>query len=81
MACPTCDHTMSGLGSAWYWCPRCGTLRHALGDLSNDEAPKLVGRVRDLVSIEGTPEVSATLYDVSRRLGIFEAIFTAEKRP
>lgn len=26
MACPTCDHTMHGLGEQWFWCPRCGTV-------------------------------------------------------
>ena len=25
MSCPTCDHTMHGLGNRWFWCPRCGT--------------------------------------------------------
>ena len=33
MACPTCDHTMHGIGKTadekWvFWCPRCGTLKH-----------------------------------------------------
>lgn len=28
MNCPTCDHTMAGLGDRWYWCSRCGTTKH-----------------------------------------------------
>lgn len=29
MSCPTCDHTMHGLGERWFWCPRCGTVLNA----------------------------------------------------
>ena len=27
MSCPTCDHTMTGVGDGNFWCPRCGTIR------------------------------------------------------
>ncbi len=26
MSCPTCDHTLSGIGHGMFHCPRCGTL-------------------------------------------------------
>jgi hypothetical protein len=28
MSCPTCDHTMQLLAGEWFWCPRCGTVKH-----------------------------------------------------
>lgn len=51
MACPTCDHTMEGLGPSpviYFWCPRCGTI---LNSQRNNEstAPKLVERSREFV--------------------------------
>ncbi len=39
MACPTCDHTMKGLGAEWFWCPRCGTLRANTLNGPCDETP------------------------------------------
>lgn len=27
MACPTCSHTMQGLGYGIFHCPRCGTMK------------------------------------------------------
>jgi len=27
MACPTCDHTMAGIGNLIWHCPRCGTVK------------------------------------------------------
>lgn len=53
MACPTCAHTLHGLGGAVWWCPRCGTLA---GAGLHYEAPKLVGRVKclmDWIPLEG----------------------------
>lgn len=87
MSCPTCAHTMNDLGLSAppltarepvrrvYWCPRCGTLREELSDAAghqtNDEAPKLVERCRELGETLAPPW--AALW---RRLGIAEAIDT-----
>jgi tRNA(Ile2) C34 agmatinyltransferase TiaS len=42
MACPTCSHTMHGLGHDIFWCPRCGTLRTG----PDATTPYLVERAR-----------------------------------
>jgi hypothetical protein len=53
MSCPTCDHTMQRLNEHWpayYYCPRCGTLRTVqIGLLSPDDVavPKLVTRCQE----------------------------------
>ena len=44
MSCPTCDHTMNGIGNGVFWCPRCGTLKDDV--MPYVEAPKLVLRCR-----------------------------------
>ena len=48
MACPTCDHTMQGLGESYWWCPRCGTIRAKDSD-DVDEVPSLPLRVRTVL--------------------------------
>lgn len=43
MACPTCDHTMQGIGTQGaFWCPRCGTIMSGFVP----ESPWLVKRCR-----------------------------------
>ncbi len=47
MACPTCDHTMKGLGGPMRWCPRCGTLiRVDLHDYVLVDVPYLIERIK-----------------------------------
>lgn len=76
MACPTCDHTMQvlvvGDGSQRSWCPRCGTLKlvNLFSGFVDIEAPKLVGRVLELVN--QIPELRKH-YDI---LGITECVST-----
>jgi len=81
MACPTCDHTMSGLAGGWYWCPRCGTIQNLLNDggpMADPEAPALVGRCRQFaaeVLADGIEECSVqTAREVWRRRGVSESI-------
>ena len=53
MACPTCDHTMQGLGNGWwFWCPRCGTIRERGSSFDDHEAPKLVETVRHFLRVD-----------------------------
>lgn len=71
MACPTCDHTMQGLGDQWSWCPRCGTVRgHAAHSV-----PTLVMRVQNLLH-----GADADTRETCRRLGILESISAPEER-
>ena len=50
MNCPTCSHSMCGLGldtSRMYWCPRCGTIKSLdRGDFADVSVPYLADRVR-----------------------------------
>lgn len=53
MACPTCEHTMQGIGvvesgERVWWCPRCGTLKRGgnLNYLEHVDQPKLAPTVR-----------------------------------
>lgn len=53
MSCPTCGHTMQGVGDVpavggdpVFWCPRCGTLERPAIMLA--DVPKLVERCRKL---------------------------------
>lgn len=45
MSCPTCDHTMQGVGENWFWCPRCGTLKERQGVIV--DVPSGVGQARN----------------------------------
>ena len=47
MSCPTCDHTMHGLGDQWFWCPRCGTILNRLDREHTTSIPKAVEQVRN----------------------------------
>jgi hypothetical protein len=76
MTCETCDHTTSGLGNGYFWCPRCGTLkRFPQASWQTVTTPKLVERCR---------EFGRTLGPLERvpwyRLGIEESIYRPEER-
>ncbi len=81
MACVTCGHTMQrintrGTTSAWFWCPRCGTIREEVtGAAPDDSVPKLVERCREFEDLwlPLSP-------DGWKRLGIAEAIHTPDER-
>ena len=73
MACPTCDHTMTGLRPGLFWCPRCGTVKDADQPLQPDMAmPKLVERCREFSTL--LPKAHYGLCGDWMRLGIAEAI-------
>lgn len=45
MSCPTCDHTLNGIGHGMFHCPRCGTLTNCQVE-GAVTVPSLVERVR-----------------------------------
>lgn len=68
MACPTCDHTLEGIGYRMFHCPRCGTLvgSPVAGAV---HVPALVRRCREFKVYAG-----ATAEPNWNRLGIAESI-------
>jgi hypothetical protein len=73
MPCPTCDHTMQGLGTLKsgphvFWCPRCGTIRTQFNDYVEDDVPKLPIRTAQFINALG-PSWTA----LAHRLGVTEA--------
>lgn len=80
MSCPACDGTMQCLDgqTAWFWCPRCGTVRHIFraDDSHEDTLPKLVGKCREFRRTLGPDYLSqfASCRADWQRLGIAEAI-------
>lgn len=90
MSCPTCSHTMQRLCEEprpFWWCPRCGTLREAsAGGFVRDEAPKLVGRVRQFHERASgasgeNPKITPSGEALWRTLGIAESISSPNERP
>jgi hypothetical protein len=80
MACPTCDHTMAGIGYGMFHCARCGTLN--LGDDKPGPivVPALVGRCREFT--DGLQmDAEAELLAKAHRLGILESIWPPGQRP
>lgn len=77
MACPTCDHTMNGLGDRWFWCPRCGTLRDESENFKASRAPALVERCRNF---EMTNR-GLNWIELWHQLGIEESINLPDARP
>ena len=71
MACPSCQHTMQGLGEGIFWCPRCGSIRYQ-GLVS---VPCLVHRVRELHDAMKAA-VGFSAWDISKwnELGLLESI-------
>ena len=55
MSCPTCDHTMHGLGELWFWCPRCGTTLSELDREHTISIPHGVERARNWLHNPGSP--------------------------
>ncbi len=89
MPCPTCDHTMEGIGDAAarriFHCPRCGTVK--IETYTGDPnawavdvfVPKLVQRCRDFA--ERMPKEAAFgRWSDWHRLGIAEAIDPPARR-
>lgn len=89
MACPTCDHTMRGLGNAngirWFWCNRCGTLKNewrGFIDVASDvEAPLVVGRVQQLLRDFPETHERAWALGVSQAVGFPRPATPASPRP
>jgi len=85
MSCPTCGHTMHGIGEVpavggqpAFWCPRCGTLIDHSHDSIGD-APKLVQRCR---TFEATlAGVCAEHLYQWKASGVAESINTPQNRP
>ena len=83
MACPTCDHTMTPIGTmghiypyndvSLFWCPRCGTLK-ANVVRESDNVPKLVARVIEFAG--KLTDEHQDLIDEFERIGIRESITT-----
>lgn len=88
MSCPTCDHTMQGIGKLetgerLFWCPRCGTIRRVrhertgwiAGQSTVDDVPKLPGRVRELLDYFETFEtpIRNPLHATAWTLGLYES--------
>lgn len=71
MACPTCDHTMDGLGNGHFWCPRCGTVM----DNGSVYVPALVRRVRALaLEMQGKLKMWEFVRHEWHYLGLSESI-------
>jgi len=81
MSCPTCDHTMQGIGYGMFHCPRCGTLTNCPTD-GHVSVPALVercrafggGLVREPRDVHTGKEVFDGLKRMWHALGIVEAI-------
>ena len=78
MPCPTCDHTMQGIGiSALHnvrLCPRCGTVT-CDGWVATAQVPMLVERVRKFLDT-----VDPKAVDHARHLGVIEACMRPAER-
>ncbi len=71
MACPTCSHTMSGLGHSVFHCPRCGTVRQS----DAVYVPALVWRVREFRDqSNGGKGLAQSARDLWRSLGVEESL-------
>lgn len=80
MACPTCDHTMHGVGHGLYHCPRCGTLVGAYAD-GSAFAPALVGRVREYEKLVYSDATLIRHRQEWNQLGLAEAVRKPGDRP
>lgn len=76
MSCPTCGHTMHGIGAVpavggqpVFWCPRCGTVEDHADGITDVGVPKLVERCRAFAA-----ETRADLLEGWQRLGVAESI-------
>jgi tRNA(Ile2) C34 agmatinyltransferase TiaS len=77
MSCPTCSHTMQGVGYGVFHCPRCGTMKGPIGEVVT---PALVERCREYE--RGALDMDTDPVAVSEweRLGIAESINTPANR-
>lgn len=82
MPCPSCDHSMEGLGGGVFWCPRCGTLRSlSVTNLPTDTTPKLVERCRELEKEVHAAAGEAPWVETAWvRLGVGESINLPQNR-
>jgi hypothetical protein len=80
MACPTCNHTMQGVGNAGgvsvMWCPRCGTVKHE----NFITVPKLVERCQRFEKLID-PDFPPLWAIDWHYFGIGESIHKPEDRP
>lgn len=74
MPCPSCSHTLQGIGYGMYHCPRCGTLTNCPID-GAVSVPALVQRCRDFA-----PALTTYQVETWNRLGIAESINTPAER-
>ena len=79
MSCPTCDHTMHGIGYGMFHCPRCGTLTGAHAD-GSVTVPALVERVRTFYDLH-YEELRMDQRAAWHRIGIGEASDAPDDRP
>lgn len=77
MSCPTCDHTMQGIGVSAggdhiFWCPRCGTLRRDNNGKGGqaDDVPSLPHRVKAFIEAVAWPYENIV---VARKIGLEES--------
>ncbi len=84
MSCPTCDHTMEGLGycdgGMIFHCERCGTVTHAVATSLGPNrvyVPRLVDRCRRYEDMMRSERADAYQW---RRIGIAESINVPGKR-
>lgn len=73
MSCPTCDHTLAGIGHGMWHCGRCGTLKLCDGGYA---VPALVGRCRDFDAYL----FGQRIRQIWAKLGIAEAMQPPESR-
>ena len=72
MPCPTCDHTVQGIGYGLYHCPRCGTY---IDEDGSAKVPALIARL-----IRFRQELTEAQRDVWHALGIDECILLPGER-
>lgn len=61
MACPTCDHTMHGIGGSNFWCPRCGMLvdtEHVYRDYPTLRSFGRIIRLTESIGVEEPTDAS-----------------------
>ena len=83
MSCPTCDHTMAGIGYGMFHCARCGSLDLGDGVPGPIVIPALVMRAREFETHPLLPllAVKGEIGKLWLRLGIAESINTPDNRP
>jgi tRNA(Ile2) C34 agmatinyltransferase TiaS len=85
MACPTCGHTLQGIGKTedgrrHFWCRRCGTIRGEAGNHADTEAPAIVDRLREFHGMISSSPEGRVLRSLAEQSGITESILRPENR-